>query len=66
MYLIKRMADGMWLMGYWRGGCPVPTCIWGERLRDALPFTAQYAAEMLAREIGGCVVVFAQVKGAET
>ena len=62
MYLIKRVSDDMWLMGFMRAGCGVPTCIWGEHLRDALPFDSIYPAEALAKEIGGCVVIFRDIK----
>lgn len=62
MYFIKRLLDDMWLMGYMRGGCNVPTCIWSLRIRDAMPFDSQFNAEKMARQIGGCVVIFRAVK----
>ena len=62
MFFIKRVSDDMWLMGYMRGGCSVPTCIWSLHIRDALPFDSQFNAEKMARQIGGGVVIFRAVK----
>lgn len=62
MYLIKRISDGMWLMGHMRGSCGVPTRIWCEHPQDALPFATPIPAEVLANLIGGCVVVYKAAK----
>lgn len=62
MYFIKRLSDDMWLMGYMRGACSVPTCIWGQHIKDAMPFDSQFKAEMMAKQIGRCSVVFMAVK----
>lgn len=62
MYFIKRLSDDMWLMGYMRGACSVPTCIWGQHIKDAMPFDSQFKAEMMAKQIGRCIVVFRAVK----
>ena len=62
MYFIKRLSDDMWLMGYMRGACSVPTCIWGQHIKDAMPFDSQFKAEMMAKQIGRCSVVYMAVK----
>lgn len=56
-YLIRRGSDGMWLINLMKSGCPVPTCLWGERKQDAKVFDSLYRAETLSRRIGGCTVV---------
>ena len=56
-YLIRRGSDGMWLINLMESGCPVPTCLWGERKQDAKVFDSLYRAEKLSRRIGGCTVV---------
>lgn len=58
MYFIKRQSDDMWLMGHMKLGCLRPTCVWGEDFRDALPIEQLSDAEVLARRIGGCTIVF--------
>lgn len=56
-YLIRRTVDNMWLINTMESGCPVLTCLWGERRQDAKVFDSLYRAEKLSRRIGGCVVV---------
>ena len=66
MYYIKRDSDGMWLMGQMDGDCAVPTCIWGQHKRDALPFEDVCVAEATAKIIGGCTVVFMSAGGTQS
>ena len=56
MYIIKRVADGMWLMAYREGGCGAPTCLWGEHRRDAMPFDGMAKALKTAKRIGDCMI----------
>lgn len=56
MYIIMRASDGMWLMGHMEGGCSAPTCLWGDRRRDALRFYDISKARKMAKRIGDCAV----------
>lgn len=65
MWFIKK--DGLWLMGYQQGEIKefmrdgklvsVPTCIYGERLKDAMPFENEISARNMAKMIGGTLMV---------
>lgn len=57
MFIIRRIEDGMWLVGYIRSTCPVPTCLWGQRWEDARLFESQWEAEAMARKCGGEAVL---------
>ena len=73
LYYIKRDArtkegkDTPWLMAYKDSGMtetaadgtkqPVYTCLWGCRMRDARPFEDENIARIMAKKIGGCVVI---------
>lgn len=58
MYFIYKPTEDMWLLGHQPGGCGVPTCIWGTRIQDALPFVHRATAEIIAEEIGYCEIVY--------
>lgn len=57
MYFIYKPTEDMWLLGHQPGGCGVPTCIWGTRWQDALPFEHNAEAQRLAERIGRCEIV---------
>lgn len=73
LFYIKRDArtkdgkDAPWLIGYRNSGLteivadgtrqPVYTCLWGCRMRDAMPFEDEALARSMAKRIGGCVVI---------
>lgn len=63
MYTIKRVSDDMWLMGYMHAGCGAPTCIWGDNIQGAKLFQDQIDAKLLAKKIGGCIVIYRPTKG---
>ena len=57
MYFIYKPSEKLWLLGHQSGGCGVPTCIWGTRWQDALPFEHNAEAQRLAERIGRCEIV---------
>ena len=64
MYFIRRESDDMWLLSYKHGlnSSGRPTSVWGDDVRDAMPFRYVEQARTLAAAITGCTVVFKSVK----
>lgn len=73
MYLYFIRKDSMWLANYMRKSQLVyhrgpatsntPVCLFSQDRRDALPFQYAVAADLLAKEIGGCVVIKLRKEG---
>lgn len=67
-YIIQQSSgERLWLLNYRPSGCreflkggefkEFYTCLWGNCRQDAHQFTNRVQARVIAKEIGGCVVV---------
>lgn len=52
IYYIQNDETGLYLIGRTTMNAPVPTYVWGNRLRDAMAFCSAFEASRIAAEIG--------------
>ena len=53
VYCIYDEDARLYFLGKRRGGLPVPTCVWGSDMADAIAFDSAMAATLTLRTIGG-------------